>query len=493
MPAFSCYRHNRHTIMSLALLALCSGLWAQTPAPVSIIGPSQVRLGGHAQYSALVSGAGSSAVAWSVDGFAGGTSSTGPISASGMYSPASTIWAGHSVTIGATTESRPASSTSLSVKVLNPLPIFASGSVTQTSPGSSFLLVTQGSGFVSGSQLHVAGANVATIFISATELQSTISLPAGTASVNVGVLNPNAEQKAPVSRTLPVQSAASSVAVSAFACSSAFMTGSGSDPCTVTLITPAGSGGQAVSLASNNAAVTVPAMLMVPASASIVGFMASVLSVASAQAVALTASAGSVSRSFALQLHAAVPTLTISSASVAFGNVTVNTPTTLPVTLTSTGTAPVTINSGTLSGTGFTMTGATFPVTLNPDLAVTLDVQFDPAITGAASGQLTIRSNSSANGTAVISLNGTGETVPHEADLSWGAPSSSTDPVVGYNIYRSVGGSSAYQLLNSSAGTLTAYVDSTVQAGLIYDYYITSVDSSGVESAPSNQAAATIP
>jgi fibronectin type 3 domain-containing protein len=36
-------------------------------------------------------------------------------------------------------------------------------------------------------------------------------------------------------------------------------------------------------------------------------------------------------------------------------------------------------------------------------------------------------------------------------------------------------------------------VDSTVQAGLIYDYYITSVDSSGVESAPSNQAAATIP
>jgi Abnormal spindle-like microcephaly-assoc'd, ASPM-SPD-2-Hydin len=178
---------------------------------------------------------------------------------------------------------------------------------------------------------------------------------------------------------------------------------------------------------------------------------------------------------------------------VAFGDVTVNTPTTLPVTLTSTGTAPVTITSGTLSGTGFTMSGATFPVTLNPDLAVTLDVQFDPAVTGAASGQLTIRSNSSANGTAVISLNGTGETVPHEADLSWGAPSSSTDPVVGYNIYRSVGGSSAYQLLNSSAGTLTAYVDSTVQAGLIYDYYITSVDSSGVESAPSNQAAATIP
>jgi hypothetical protein len=177
---------------------------------------------------------------------------------------------------------------------------------------------------------------------------------------------------------------------------------------------------------------------------------------------------------------------------VAFGNVTVNTPTTLPVTLTSTGTSPVTINSGTLSGTGFTMSGATFPVTLNPSLAVTLEVQFDPTTTGAAAGQLTIQSNSSTNGTVVISLTGTGESASHEADLSWEAPSSSTDPVVGYNIYRSVGGTSPYQLLNS-ADTQTTYVDSTVQTGLVYGYYVTSVDSSGVESAPSNEVTATIP
>ena len=67
-----------------------------------------------------------------------------------------------------------------------------------------------------------------------------------------------------------------------------------------------------------------------------------------------------------------------SPTSLAFGNVTVNTASTLPVTLTSTGTAPVTINSATLSGTGFTMSGATFPVTLNPTQSVTLNVQFDP-------------------------------------------------------------------------------------------------------------------
>ena len=63
------------------------------------------------------------------------------------------------------------------------------------------------------SQLLLAGTDVATVFVSTTELQSAISLPAGTATVSVGVLNPNAEQKSPVSRTLPVQSAAPTVVI----------------------------------------------------------------------------------------------------------------------------------------------------------------------------------------------------------------------------------------------------------------------------------------
>jgi len=278
--------------------------------------------------------------------------------------------------------------------------------------------------------------------------------------------------------------------LSALSCSNASMTGAGSDACTVTLSGPAGSGGLSVSLASSNAAVVVPATVVVPANASSAGFTATVSSVSTGQAVTLTASAGGVSKSFALQLNAAVPTLTISPASLAFGNVTVNTASTLPVTLTSTGTAPVTINSATLSGTGFTMSGATFPVTLNPSLAITLDVQFDPATAGAVTGQLTIQSNSSTNGTVVIGLTGTGES--HYVDLSWQAPGSSADPVAGYHIYRSTGGS-AYQLLNSSLDTQTTYVDSNVQSGQSYDYIVKSVDSSGVESTSSNQAAATIP
>ena len=90
---------------------------------------------------------------------------------------------------------------------------------------------------------------------------------------------------------------------------------------------------------------------------------------------------------------------------------TVNTVSTQPVTLTSTGTAPVTINSATLNGAGFTVSEATFPVTLDPNQSVTLNVQFDPTAAGAATGQLTIRSNSSTNSTAIVNLSGTGTAV----------------------------------------------------------------------------------
>jgi len=81
----------------------------------------------------------------------------------------------------------------------------------------------------------------------------------------------------------------------------------------------------------------------------------------------------------------------------------------------------------------------------------------------------------------------------HEVDLTWDAPSSSSDPIEGYNVYRSPSGTSQFQLINSSIDVQTIYVDSTVQSGLTYDYIVKSVDYSGVESVPSNQVTVTIP
>lgn len=81
----------------------------------------------------------------------------------------------------------------------------------------------------------------------------------------------------------------------------------------------------------------------------------------------------------------------------------------------------------------------------------------------------------------------------YHVDLSWDAPESSAVPVVGYNIYRSPSGSSAFQLINSTVDTETTYDDSTVQSGQSYDYAIESIDADGVESAPSSEVTVTIP
>jgi fibronectin type 3 domain-containing protein len=122
-----------------------------------------------------------------------------------------------------------------------------------------------------------------------------------------------------------------------------------------------------------------------------------------------------------------------------------------------------------------------------------LEVEFDPTVTGPATGKLTITSTSSSNGTAAITLTGTGVSPSFAVDLSWDAPSSSTDPVTGYDIYRSLNGTSTYQLINSSVDTQTTFTDTAVQAGQTYDYVVESVDSSGNESVPSGSFAVTIP
>ena len=121
-----------------------------------------------------------------------------------------------------------------------------------------------------------------------------------------------------------------------------------------------------------------------------------------------------------------------------------------------------------------------------------LQLQFTPTTAGALAGQITISSNSISGNTAVVALSGTGTAVAHEVDLSWDAPVSSPDPVAGYNIYRATGTGSLV-LINSSPDSAVVYVDSAVVSGATYSYVVKSVDSGGVESAPSNQITVTIP
>jgi len=197
-----------------------------------------------------------------------------------------------------------------------------------------------------------------------------------------------------------------------------------------------------------------------------------------------------------LAVNQAIATLSINATSVGFGDVLLSTPATQTITLTSTGTAPVTVNSAILVGIGFTMSGPTFPSTLAPGQSAILNLEFDPTVLGVAAGVLTITSTSSSNAAVAIALTGTGmPDTPgsYTVNLTWDAPSGSPVAVTGYNVYRSLNGTSTYQLLNSSSDAQTAYTDNTVQTGQTYQYIVESVDDTGAESSPSTPIVVTIP
>jgi hypothetical protein len=125
-----------------------------------------------------------------------------------------------------------------------------------------------------------------------------------------------------------------------------------------------------------------------------------------------------------------VPQLTVSATALAFGNVTLTTTSTQSLKLSSSGTAAVTINSAALSGTGFTMSGAAFPATLNPGQSLSLQVSFTPTVTGAVSGTITVSSNSANGGTATVALSGTGANSSNPVlSLSGTSLSFGNDPV----------------------------------------------------------------
>jgi hypothetical protein len=232
-------------------------------------------------------------------------------------------------------------------------------------------------------------------------------------------------------------------------------------------------------------------MVTVPGGAIRAAYSATISSVSTAQTAILTASAGGVSEEFPLQLNVAAAGLNINATSVAFGTVPVNTAVTQSVAVTASGPLPFAVTAATVQGAGFSISGATFPLALTDGQTATIDVTFDPTAAGASTGQLIIVSTSLTGGEAVVSLSGTGELV--EVNLSWDAPASSPDPVAGYNVYRAPDGSNSYQLLSSVSNSQLTYTDTSVQAGLTYDYLVESVDASGVTSAPSNVATVTLP
>jgi len=244
------------------------------------------------------------------------------------------------------------------------------------------------------------------------------------------------------------------------------MTGAGTDNCTLTLNAAAPGDGFPVSLVSSSGSVAVPATVTVASGSTSAGFAATATAVSAAATVTLTASAGGVAESFALQLGASIPTLGVSTTSLAFGNVGVNSAGTQSVVLTSTGSAYVTVNAAAVSGSAFSGSGASFPLTLSPNQTATLTVQFDPTAAGPASGTLTLSSNSSTGSSTIVDLSGTG--VPELSGLTCASGtvtgSGTVDCAVTINAAAASGGFPISLASNNSAVTLPSTV--TIPGGV---------------------------
>ena len=146
--------------------------------------------------------------------------------------------------------------------------------------------------------------------------------------------------------------------------------------------------------------------------------------------------------------------LSVSPASISFGNVALNSSSTSQmVKLTNTGTASLNISQATLKGTGFSTSGLSLPMTLAAGKSSTFSVTYAPTAAGSATGSVSLTSNAT-NSPATVALSGSGGTLllgASPASVSFG------------NV--TVGSSSAQTVTLSNSGTGSVTVSALTATG----------------------------
>ena len=139
--------------------------------------------------------------------------------------------------------------------------------------------------------------------------------------------------------------------------------------------------------------------------------------------------------------------LNLSPAGMVFGEVSVGNSATRSVTLSNSDNAPITISSANITGSGFSVSGITFPLSLPSGGTTTADVTFSPATAGAAGGSLSFTSDAPNSPTSLsLSATGTqGRLSLNPTSINFG------DVTVGSNGSRNV------TLSNSGDATLTVW------------------------------------
>jgi hypothetical protein len=101
------------------------------------------------------------------------------------------------------------------------------------------------------------------------------------------------------------------------------------------------------------------------------------------------------------------PGISLTPSSANFGSVAVGSTNSQTIQVSNTGNGVLTITQASVTGNGFSTTGLTLPLSLNPGQSTTFNSQFQPAGAGSASGSIMIVSNA-AGSPGVIALSGSG-------------------------------------------------------------------------------------
>jgi hypothetical protein len=126
-----------------------------------------------------------------------------------------------------------------------------------------------------------------------------------------------------------------------------------------------------------------------------------------AGSISLLSNASNSPTTIALSGAGVQPQISVAPNSLAFGNVTVGTGNSQVIILTNSGTGDLTVSQATVSGSGFVISGLSFPLALGAAQKVSFNVVFNPAGTGSATGSISLVSNAT-NSPTTIALSGTG-------------------------------------------------------------------------------------
>lgn len=196
------------------LTAGCGGgspVGTLTPTVTVAISPGSASLltGETTAFTATVTGSVNKSVTWAVNGTAGGNSTVGTASATGLYTAPGIPPSPNEVTVSATSAADARASASAYVTIANPAPTLSAISPTNLAAGSADTTLTlSGDGFAAQSVVQANGTALATTVVSDTQLTavvpSTMLAIAGTLSITVENPTPGGGTSTSIALTISI-------------------------------------------------------------------------------------------------------------------------------------------------------------------------------------------------------------------------------------------------------------------------------------------------